>query len=319
MRYNATIKANMSTILMFGVFIIGWILVGVFVEGFGSFGHLISIIQLAGFLGIVAAGQNLVILTGKFDLSMGAMISFNGIFFALAYKEWGLNWVLMIFLTLLMGILLGAFNGIGVSILNVPPLVMTLASGSIFKGIALVITKGTSSFAEIPALNWFVNEKWLFGVNGVLLVWLICIIVVVFLLNKTTFGKAIYYTGSNSLAAHFSGISTKKIVIAVYMISGFISAIVGLLLVGFTGKSYFGMGDMYQFMSLAAVVVGGTSINGGKGSYIATVMGALLITLIQSVLTLLKMPYGGQLSIQGLIILLLVIAYSMSLREKHKI
>ncbi len=318
MRYNSATRANISTILMFGVFILGWILVGFFVEGFGSFGHLISIIQLAGFLGIVAAGQNLVILTGKFDLSMGSMISFCGIFFALAYKVWGFNWVLLIFLTLIMGILLGAFNGIGVSTLNIPPLVMTLASGSIFKGIALVITKGTSSFADIPEFNWFVNEKWLFGINGVLLVWLICISVVFFLLNKTTFGKAIYYTGSNSLAAHFSGISTKKICIAVYMLSGLFSAIVGLLLVGFTGKSYFGMGDMYQFMSLAAVVVGGTSINGGKGGYIGTVMGALLITLIQSVLTLFKIPYGGQLSVQGLIILLLVITYSLSLKEKHK-
>lgn len=310
------LKRNFTALLLLMAFAAGFLFVGMLIEGYGTYRQLTNIIQLAGFLGIVAMGQTVVILTGNFDLSCGAMISFNGIFFALMYKEMGVDWVALVFITILVGVILGSFNGLGVCFLKIPPLVMTLASGNIYKGIALVITKGTSSFAEIGALKWFINEKWFFGFNGVVLIWIICGATAIYLLRSTTFGKAVYYTGSNPVAAKYSGISTRRTSIIAYCISGICCAVVGILLVGFTGKSYFGMGDSYQFLSLAAVVVGGTSITGGKGSYNGTVAGALLIILIQSVLTLFKIPYGGQLAIQGGIILLLVMAYSMDFKRK---
>lgn len=311
------IKRNFTTLLLLMAFAGGFLLVGALIEGYGTYKQLTNIIQLAGFLGIVSVGQTVVILTGNFDLSCGAMISLNGIFFALMYKEVGVDWVALIFLTILLGLLLGAFNGAGVCFLKIPPLVMTLASGNIYKGIALVITKGTSTFAEINALNWFVNEKWILGFNGVVLLWALFSVATIFLLGNTTFGKAVYYTGSNPLAAHYSGISTKRTSIIAYCISGICCAVVGILLVGFTGKSYFGMGESYQFLSVAAVVVGGTSISGGKGSYGGTIAGTLLIILIQSVLTLFKIPYGGQVAIQGGIILLLVILYSIDYKRDN--
>jgi len=315
---KALFKNHFSTVLLFSVFIVSWIVLSFCVDGFGSFAQISNILQISGLLGIAAAGQNLVILTGNFDLSIGAMISFSGVLFALGVTDSALPWGALAAITLGAGALMGLFNGVGVSLLKIPPLVMTLASGSIFSGLALVVTQGMASFAEVPVLQSFVNDKWFFGLNGIVFVWVIVAVVIIFLLKKTVLGKKIIMTGSNETSARISGIPTRRIVLALFVCSGILSAVVGLLLVGFTGKSYFGMGDTYQFMSLAAVVVGGTSIMGGKGDYLGTVAGALLLTLIQSALTLFKIPYGGQLAIQGLIIFVLVVVYSYQQAEKRR-
>lgn len=312
------VKNNIKTIYLFIIFISSYIVLGIFVEGFGKLEHFAYLLQLASFLGIVSAGQNLAILTSGIDLSVGSSISMGAVFFTLILEKTGMNVVFAILLTVLLGIVLGLINGLGISILRIPALVMTLATTNIYKGAALVITNGTSSFMKQPAFESFINDRWFFGFSGVVFTWVIVSIVIIFVLRKTVFGRKSYYIGANPTAAVYSGINPNKIRIMVYTLCGVFSVITGMLLAGFTGKSYFGMGDIYQFTSIAAVVVGGTSIMGGKGSYIGTIAGTLLITMIQNVLILFKISFGGQVAVQGFIILLLVIIYGIDLHKKKK-
>jgi ribose transport system permease protein len=132
---------------------------------------------------------------------------------------------------------------------------------------------------------------------------------VIALLHKTTLGKKIHYLGSNPLAFLYTGSRPQRVIVLTYALSGLLSGCTGVLLVGFTGQSYLEMGNAYQLLSIAAVILGGTSILGGKGGYLGTVAGALLLTLISSVLILLKVSFGGQMAIQGALILALVMLY----------
>lgn len=306
------IRNNFKIALLYLIFLLSWFIVGQFVQGFGTSAHFAYLLQLAGFLGIVAAGQTLVLLIGGIDLSVGMVITFGGILTTLLLSETGLGLSLVIPLTLGITALVGAVNGLGISMIGIPPLVMTLATSSIVQGAALILTNGTPQAANIAAFQKWVNTNWFFGLNGVVFVWLVVTVAVIFILNKTTFGKKIYYLGSNTTAAIYSGHNPWKVIVTVYALSGLLSGLTGILLVGYTGRSYFGMGNTYLLLSIAAVVVGGTSVLGGKGNYSGTAAGVLLLTLISSVLILFKISYGGQLAIQGFIILALVVAYSLN-------
>ena len=133
-------------------------------------------------------------------------------------------------------------------------------------------------------------------------------------MNSTTFGKKIFLLGSNPTATKYAGINSKRLVISVFIVGSIFSAITGILLIGFTGNSYLGMGDSYQAASLSAVVMGGSSILGGSGSYLGTIAGALLLTLIGNVLTLFSVSGGGQMAIQGALLLGLMIIYTTTTR-----
>lgn len=305
-------KKHRGTAVLFLLFIASYLMMGMFMEGFGKLTHFAYLLQLSAFLGIASAGQTLVILTGGIDLSIGSSISFCSVFFALMLEKTGLGLGPVLALTLAAGILLGFINAMGVSCLQIPALVMTLATLNIYKGAALVITRGTSNPINQPEFEAAVNNRWFLGFSGVVFVWVVTVAAVVFLLRKTVLGRKVYYIGSNPMTAAYAGINERAIKMTAFILCGLSGAIAGILLTGFTGKSYFGIGDVYQFTSIAAVVVGGTSISGGKGGYMGTVAGALLITVIQNILILLRLPYGGQMAVQGLIILVLVIIYRVN-------
>lgn len=311
------IKNNSKTLLLYLLFFIFWIVVGQFVPGFKTLGHFAYILQLAGLLGIVAAGQTLAFLIAGIDLSVGMVITFGGILTTLILATTQGNLVVAIILALIICSLIGTFNGFGISIIGIPPIVMTLATSSIITGIALILTNGTPHAANHQGLENWVNNGWFFGMNGVVFIWVIVTIAMTLLLHKTSLGKKIYYLGSSPLSTTYAGHNPHRIAIFVYTISGLLSGVTGILLVGFTGRSYFGMGNTYLFLSLAAVVVGGTSLLGGKGNYFGTIAGVLLLTMISSVLILFKISYGGQLALQGLIILALVIVYSLEFKRKN--
>ena len=165
---------------------------------------------------------------------------------------------------------------------------MTLASATIIRGIALIITNGTPHEVRVPAFQEWVVKPGVLGVNGVLQTWLLVSILVLVLLGHTTYGKRIILSGSSATAALYAGYSPRRMTMQVYVLASLLSAVAGIVSIGFTGNSYLGMGDAYQLASIAAVVMGGTSILGGTGSYVGTIAGALLLTLVSSVLTLFR-------------------------------
>ena len=278
-------------------------------EGFRTVNYTMLTLRTAAFLGIVAAGQTLVILMGGIDLSVAAVITMTGVVAGNLMTQIGqLGGILV---TLLIAILVGVCNGLGVTVLRLPPLVMTLATLSIIQGVLLVYNAGKPVSGKSPFLEFWAKEKilgvpapvWVLG--GVTL---ICFV----LLHFTSFGRGIYAIGNNPRASFISGVPTTAIQIATYALCSFFAAITGLLLLGRTGYSSKTAGDPYMLMSIAAVVIGGTSIIGGRGKIIGTIGGALVMTILINLLTVENIDESVRMMIQGGLILALLIAYAVT-------
>ena len=291
-----------------------WLIVSLTVAGYGTIDHLRYILQFAGFLGIVSAGQTLVIVSGGIDLSVGSLVTLSAVTVTQTMFAAHLPFFVAICVALAVSIAFGILNGVGVGFVKIPSLIMTLASSTIAKGVALLLTNGSPHEVRDAGFQTWVVKPGLFMINGILQSWVIISIVVVFLMGATSYGKKLLFLGSSPRATVYAGYNPKALILGVFILAAVFSTITGILLIGFTGNSYLGMGDLYQLGSIAAVVMGGTSILGGSGSYLGTVAGALLLTLISSVLTLFNVSGGGQTAVQGGIILSLMILYASATR-----
>lgn len=289
------------------------VLVTEFVIGHALFSwtYYNSLLVLSSFLLILALGQGTVILTGGLDLSVPWIIGLCGILLTGMVNGQDGPLVYALPLVLAIGALIGALNGIGVAILGLSPIVMTLAMNGILQGAALLYSQGTPAGYSAPLMRWFMTARPL-GVTPV--VWLVIAFVAasVVLLTRTPFGRRVYGIGNGQRVAALSGIDVDRTLIAVYMLSGFCAALVGCLLTGFSGQASLGMGDEYLLPSIAVVVVGGTLITGGRGSYLGMVGGVLLLTAMQTLLAGTTLPYATRAILFGLVVLGAVIA----LRER---
>jgi ribose transport system permease protein len=304
------IKLNpiaVALLLSVGLFAIG----GLLQPGFASADLAINIVRLAAFLAIIAAGQTLVIISGGegIDLSVGAVVTLGAILvFRVAN---GSNALLLpaLALALLAGALIGAINGAGVALLGVPPLVMTLGMTGVVTGLILAITQGQLIGATAPALAALVSGEVVLGVPGVVLLALALGGLMWLLLERTAYGKQVFAIGSNRTTARLSGVNVTGIVIATYALSGLLAALGGALLLGSIPNVFLNLGARYTLPSIAAVVVGGTLIAGGVGSYWGTMTGALVLTILTSLLTALNLPESTRQIVYGLTLLALLALY----------
>ncbi len=278
-------------------------------EGFRTVNYTMLTLRTASFLAIVAAGQTLVVLMGGIDLSVAAVVTMTGVVAGNLITQIGQ--VGGILVTLVIAILIGVFNGLGVTILRLPPLVMTLATLSIIQGALLVYNAGKPVSGKSPFLEYWAKEK-IFGVPAAAWVTVAVTIVCVVLLHFTSYGRAIYAIGNNPRATFISGVPTTAVQIATYGLCSFFAAITGLLILGRTGYSSKTAGDPFMLMSIAAVVIGGTSILGGRGKIIGTIGGALVMTILLNLLTVENISESVRMMIQGGLILALLIAYSVT-------
>ncbi len=276
-----------------------------------SWNYYNSLLVLSSFLIILALGQGTVILTGGLDLSVPWTIGLGGIVLTglLGGRDAPLLYALPLVLAL--GALIGALNGIGIALLGLSPIVMTLAMNGILQGAALLYSQGTPAGYSAPLMRWFMTAK-LAGITPVVFLVAGFIALSVTLLTRTPFGRRVYGLGNGERVALLSGIDVNRTIIAVYMLSGFCAALVGALLTGFSGQASLGMGDEYLLPSIAVVVVGGTLITGGRGSYIGMVGGVLLLTAMQTLLAGTTLPYAMRAILFGLVVLGAVVA----LRER---
>lgn len=270
-----------------------------------------SLVVLCGFLAILALGQGAVIVAGGLDLSVPWTIALCAIVLTTLApgSDTAAIWAIPVALTV--GVLVGLFNGIGVTFFGLPPIVCTLATNAILQSVALVYCNGTPSGFSPPAVRWFMT-KTLLGVTPV--VWFLGIFVLLatVLLERTIFGRRIYAVGNSDRAAYLSGVNVPVTTTLAYVLSGFCAALVGVLLSGFDGQATLGMGDEYLLPSIAVVVVGGTLITGGRGHYLGMVGGVLLLVALQTLLAGTTLPTAGRSIIFGLVILGAVVA----LRER---
>jgi len=279
--------------------------------GFASADQIMRMLIVAALLGIVAAGQNLVILGGGggIDLSVGGIVSLSAVLAGNIMDGSNSAILTAALICILVGGLFGLFNGLGVSFLHIPPLVMTMGMLGVLQGLLIVIRNGIPSGKVAPALSDFVVHPVLFGISGILWLWLLITLFMAFLLHRTVLGYRIYAVGSNEVTAFMTGIPVKIVRVSVYVLGGMFAALAGTCLLGYSGSSFSNVGDQYQLPSIIAVVLGGTSLAGGKGAYTGTIAGAILLTVLQSLLTTLNIDEAGRQIIFGMTLLILMLFY----------
>ena len=272
--------------------------------------YLLQQLKVAAFLGIVATGMMLVILLGQIDLSVPWVVT-TGAMMACAASSFGTaGMILAVPFGIACGMALGLVNGIGVAYLRIPSMIITLATNAVAQGLMVVYSGGFSpKDSASPAMRYLATGFTIPGVPNAVVMWALVGAATVFLLSRTTFGRSIYGIGNRERAAYLSGINTRRVVMITFAISGGLSAFGGVLLAGYASKAAQSMGDAYLLPSIAAVVLGGTSILGGSGSYLGTVAGVILITLLQSILSVIQMPEFGRQIIYGVVIIAMLMLY----------
>lgn len=296
-----------ALLLAIGLFFLG----GILNPGFANPDQAINIVRLAAFLGIIAAGQTLVIISGGegIDLSVGAMVTLGAILVYRISNKQDSMVIPALLVTLMVGSAIGGINGLGITLLGIPPLVMTLGMAGVIQGLILVVTQGELVGGTPTIMNTVIARPLILGIPGIIFIWVIFGLLMWLLLQRTRYGMHLFAVGVNRVTSRLSGVRVPRTVALTYMLSGMLAALGGFLVLGFTGNVFLNLGDRYLFPSIAAVVVGGTLMIGGQGSYWGTMAGALVLTLITSLLTTLQLPEAFRLMILGLILLVLLSVY----------
>ena len=278
--------------------------------------YLLQQLKVASFLGVIATGAMIVILLGQIDLSVPWVVAVGGMM-ATAATGWGaFGEVLAIPIGVGCGIALGIVNGIGVAYLRIPSMVVTLAVNAVAQGLMIVHTGGFSpQDASSRAMRVIATGDSIAGIPNAVIVWAVVGVAAIFLLTRTTFGRTVYAIGNRERAAYLSGARTRMVVMTAFAIAGGLSAFGGVLLAGYASKAAQAMGDPYLLPAIAAVVLGGTSILGGRGNYLGTVAGVILITLLQSILSVMQMPEFGRHVTYGVVIIAMLLIYGRG--RKH--
>jgi ribose transport system permease protein len=302
---KAVLIRNRAILLAYLGMVVLLLLTSLFSPGFLALGHLRSIAVLAAFVGIVAVGQTFVIIGGGIDLSLPWVLNCAAVLVTLLSGGQDAPLVWVIPLLLAAGAVIGMINGLGVTVFGVPPIIMTLAVNVILQGGILVYTGGAPP-GMAPALIQFLAVGRIASIPVVLFIWAALAVVAALLLSKTAFGRYLYALGTSASVAEFSGVPTLLTSVMAYTISGFTAALAGILITGYTGQAYLGMGDPFLFTSIAAVAIGGASILGGSGHYVGTIAGAFVLTILTGLLPALNLSNGALLIVYGLVILVTV-------------
>lgn len=287
--------------------IILFLLGSVLIHGFFGWGHVLAIVSTAGFVGIVGIGQTFSLITGGIDLSVAYMLNFSALLVTGITLGSSRHVGLALLVVAAAAAVIGLVNGVGITILKIPPLIMTLSMNSILEGAALLYSNGTPAGAAPPLFTSLATGTGPLGIPWMIWFWAVVSAVVLLLFRRTVFGRWTYAAGSAPRASWLSGIPVDRVVILVYVVSAMAAALAGLLLAGYSGQAYFGMGDTYQLASVAVAVIGGTSILGGKGNYLGTIAGALILTTLTNLLEVLNVGASMESMLYGVVIIVMMI------------
>lgn len=265
--------------------------------------YLLQQLQVGAFLGIAAAGMMLVILLGHIDLSIPWTIA------AAAMMATTVGGPMAIPVGLAVGLLVGLVNGLGVAYLRIPSMIFTLGVNAVMRGLMVAHTGGFAPQTTATDLMQYLAVGKVLGIPVALMVWAAVSIAVMLLLQRTAVGKSIYAIGNKEAAAYLAGVPTKWVIVCAFCLCGMLAGLSGTLLAGYSTKAYQGMGDAYLLPAIAAVVIGGTHILGGRGRYLGTLVGVILIVLLNSVLSIMQMPESGRQIIYGSVIIVMLLVY----------
>ncbi len=302
-----------QTALIFLLIIL--VVAGTISDNFYQADNLLNIMRQGVPLGIISIGLLYVIITSGIDLSVGSIMALVSIMIALLIPEIGLTGAICT--GVMAGILCGCFSGVLVSWLGIPSFVATLAMMTIARGLSFIFSDGKPIFIDSDPFNNFGIGTFL-GLPNPVWILLACYVIGFAVLHKTIYGRLVISTGSNETASRFSGIKTKKIIFSVYMISGFTAAVAGVLSAARIGVGSPILGISFELDAIAACVIGGARLAGGKGSIINTLIGVLILGIISNILNLLNISGYNQQVIKGVIIIFAVTLESLKIKYWRK-
>lgn len=257
---------------------------------------------------LIAFGMTFVIITGGIDLSVGSILALSSALTAGLLGS-GMPVTLAILISLILGCILGMMNGLLISYGKLAPFIVTLATMTIFRGATLVYTNGnpiTKGLSD-TFLFQFLGQGYIVGIPFPVIIMFIVFIVLYVLLHKTAFGKSVYAIGGNEKAAYISGVKLNKVKIIIYSISGIMASISGLIITSRLSSAQPTAGASYEMDAIAAVVLGGTSLSGGKGRILGTLIGALIIGVLNNGLNIIGVSAFWQQVVKGVVILIAVL------------
>ena len=280
------------------------ILFAVLSPSFLTAGNLINVVRQASINIVLAAGMTFVILTGGIDLSVGSILGATAVTAVLVSLSPALGWF-AVPAGLLVGLGLGLLNGLLISYLELPPFIVTLGSYTGLRGLAYLLAGGTTVINPTLNFAWIGNTR-LLGIPCLVIIALATVAVSWFILRRTVLGTHIYAVGGNARAARLTGIRVHRVLLFVYGVSGLLSGLAGLMSASRLYSATGMLGQGYELDAIAAVILGGTSFSGGIGTIWGTLLGALIIALLNNGLTLLNVSFFWQLVVKGLVIIIAV-------------
>ncbi|NMB13409.1 MAG: ABC transporter permease [Firmicutes bacterium] len=305
-KLGRTGRIYLSLVMILGVLLA---VSGILVPGTLKPSHLLEVARQSVPLGITSLGQTFVILSGGIDLSVGEIITFTNIVgtdLMRGKNEVALPVILFLLFT---GTLLGAISGLVIASTNMPPLVMTFGMASIVKGSYLLYSSGTPKGSVSPILRTMGAGR-LGAIPISLLLFCLTFGIVLYISKRTIWGRSVFYLGNNPRAALYSGVPVRSRLVFAYAISGLMASMAGLILSGYIGIANFNIGgDAYNMNSVAAAVIGGNTFN-GQGGLVGTALGALIVTVLTSLMTSLGIGQAGKSIMQGLVITMMVALYT---------
>lgn len=268
-------------------------------------GNLLALTRLFVEVGLMTLPMTMIIITGGVDLSVGSMFGFTSVMLGATWQYLGFPLPLAVIATLVIGILCGTFNGLLVTRVRLPPLIVTLATLAIYRGLAFGVSQARS-VRGWPEGFQFLGQGYVGPFPVQFLLWVVAAIAVALFLGRTAYGRYVYAIGNNEIGARFSGIPVDRIKLALFAFSGFMASLAGTIFVARVTTTRADAGTGMELDVIAAVVLGGTSISGGSGSILGTTLGLLIISLLRNGLTLAGIKGDATVIIIGAVLVLAV-------------
>ena len=271
-----------------------------------TWGNMVTILYSTVVIGLLALGATFVITTAGIDLSVGTAMALCAVMSGLFIVNWGLPVPVGILLAILFGGVVGLVNGINVAVLDLPPFIATLAMMMVAAGLALVFSGAAPIYFEDQAYMWISTGTIIPSVPNAVLVLVVAAVIAAVLMSRTVLGRYSMAIGANHEAAELAGVDVKKWLIIVYVVGGLFTGLAGVMISARLGSAQPATGMGYELDAIAAVVIGGTSLSGGRGTVVGTMIGALIISVLTNGLQILSIPQEWQDVLLGIVILVAV-------------
>lgn len=280
---------------------------------FLTYSNIIDVCRNTSYTLVIAVGMTFVLIAKGLDLSVGSMTALGGLIASLAMFN-GIPIPIAVLLGMLMGLLFGIVNAFCIVKLNIPAMIATLGTMYMARGLVMIITKGSPVFPLPDAFGQF-GKGYFLGVPYVVIIAVVFSLLGHWVLSNTTYGRKVYAIGGNAETAKFAGINVAMVTASCYMISGVLAALSGILTAARMGSGQPSIGDGTEMTVITAVIIGGTSLNGGAGTILGTVLGALLMNVLQSGMNLVGVSPYWQKFVMGVII---IVAVGADMYQRNK-